>query len=317
MSKQSQPDKTVDLMKVRAKNNLQQLTQRWTDSNDVVFRLCRRLQLTLDPGELLEIFAEELATLVSFDSLTYQYAEQSADFVYSVGYGGRHSCDYSLVLEDQRLGELALTRRQRFIEQELILIEQLAAMLAISLRNAWRFSEAQTAALTDTITGLGNRRLMDQELVRELHRARRHSSSFSVILCDLDHFKRVNDTYGHVNGDRILATAAQVVQASVRSSDACYRFGGEEMAVLLPSTGLDDACIVAERIRVNIARSPLVADPYEIRVTTSAGVSSFTTDDTVATLVQRADAALYRAKRQGRNCVVSDRSVTSLPCSLR
>lgn len=316
MGKQSQPDKTVDLMKVRVKNSFQQLTQRWTDTNDVFFRLCRRLQLTLEPGELLDIFAEELATVVSFDSLTYEYTEGSADFVYSVGYGGRHRCEYNLVLEGLRLGELSLTRRQRYIDQELMLVEQLAATLAISLRNAWRFNEAQMAALTDTITGLGNRRLMDQEMARELHRSRRHSSPFSVILCDLDHFKRINDTFGHVNGDRILEKVAQVMQASVRSSDACYRFGGEEMAVLLPNTGQDDACLVAERIRANIEQSPLLSDSNEIYVTTSAGVSSLMTDDTVATLLQRADAALYLAKRQGRNCVVTDRSGAGLPSPL-
>lgn len=308
MTKQPQPDKTVDLMKVRLKNNFEQLTQRWADTNDVFFRLCRRLQLTLDQGELLDIFTEELSSVVSFDSLTYEYSEGAADFVYSVGYGGQHQCNYGLTLEEQPLGQLTLTRRQRFIEQELIVLEQLAAMLTISLRNAWRFSEAQMAALTDTITGLGNRRLMDQELARELHRSRRHSSHFSMILCDLDHFKRVNDTFGHMVGDQILQQTARLLQKSVRNSDACYRFGGEEFAVLLPNTALEDACVVAERIRANMEQAPLTAENTEIFVTVSAGVSTSISEDTPPTLIQRTDSALYLAKRQGRNSVFSDRA---------
>lgn len=312
MSKQLQSDKTVDLKKVRLQNKFQELTSRWADTNDVFFRLCRRLQMTLEPGEMLDMFTEELNSLISFDSLTYEFSEGKEDFVYSVGYGGSHRCEYSLTLEGMQLGQLSLTRRQRFIEQELVVLEQLAAMLAISLRNAWRFNEAQMAALTDSITSLGNRRLMDQEIAREICRARRHGNAFSIILCDLDHFKQVNDTYGHVNGDKILAKTAQVMHASVRTSDACYRYGGEELAVLLPNTALDDACVVAERIRAAIETSPLHTPDGDIFVTMSAGVSTFVAEDTAASLLQRADSALYLAKRQGRNCVFSDRASLDL-----
>ena len=308
MPKQNQPVEPVDLKTARLKANFDQLTQRWNDTSDVFVRLCRRLQISLDPNRLLDCFSEELSQLVAFDSLVYSYEQHPSEFVYSIGYGGHHGCDYQLVLEGENLGGLKINRRQRFIDQELVVIEQLIGLLVISLRNAWHFQNAQSAALTDVVTGLGNRRQLDQELERELHRTQRHSGSFALIVCDLDHFKRVNDNYGHPVGDVVLVQVAKILGQCTRTSDACYRIGGEEFAILLPNTDLGAACVVAERIRSTVSEAAFGAVDAPLNVTLSAGVTSFLEADSAAALIKRADAAMYLAKQSGRNCVVSDAS---------
>lgn len=306
MSKQPQQADTVDLKKARLMANYEQISQRWQETNDVFIRLCRRLQTTLEMDPLLDIFAEEVATVISFDSLSYQHESQGAHFVYTVGFGGRHRCEYGLTLEGEPFGTLTLNRRQRFAEQELSLLEDLLGLLVMSLRNAWRYHSMQQAALTDAATGLGNRRLLYQDLEREIHRAQRHGSHFSLILCDLDHFKRINDSYGHMAGDMVLLQIAGLMRQSVRSSDACFRFGGEEFAVLLPQTPLRETVQVAQRLSMNIDQHAFDIGGSTIKATVSLGVTAYAADQKAEEIIERADRALYEAKRRGRNQVVSD-----------
>lgn len=155
-------------------------------------------------------------------------------------------------------------------------------------------------AHTDALTGLGNRRQADLWLVREVQRAERYARPFSVLMLDIDHFKRLNDAHGHSAGDRVLADLASELVGMVRASDAVVRWGGEEFLVLAPETGLDDAVRVAELMRRQITKLPL-GDGF--RTTVSIGVAAHRAGDATETLVARADAALYMAKRSGRNMV--------------
>ncbi|MFN2321804.1 MAG: GGDEF domain-containing protein [Trueperaceae bacterium] len=155
-------------------------------------------------------------------------------------------------------------------------------------------------AHTDALTGLGNRRQADLWLVRELQRADRYKRPFSVLMLDIDHFKRLNDDHGHAAGDRVLVDLAGELVAMVRASDAVVRWGGEEFLVLAPETGLEDAVQVAELVRRQIAKLPL-GDAH--RTTVSIGVAAHRSGDDPDGLVARADAALYMAKRSGRNVV--------------
>lgn len=304
MSKLPQQANTVDLKKARLMANYEQIAQRWQETNDVFIRLCRRLQTTLEMDPLLDIFAEEVATVISYDSLSYQHDAQGDAYIYSVGFGGHHRCEYGLNLEGEAFGTLTLTRRQRFADQELSLLEDLLGLLVMSLRNAWRFHSMQQAALTDAATGLGNRRLLYQELEREIHRTERHGSHFSLILCDLDHFKRINDTFGHVAGDLVLQQVAQLMQQSVRSSDACFRFGGEEFAVILPQTSLRETTQVAQRLNQGIEQHVFDIGADVIQATVSIGVTTYGAHEKAEDTIGRADQALYEAKRRGRNQVV-------------
>lgn len=157
-------------------------------------------------------------------------------------------------------------------------------------------------AVHDQLTGLYNRHKLENFLKQEVARCSRYSSVFSLIIFDLDHFKSINDRFGHNEGDSVLSTVAQLVDQNVRESEVAGRWGGEEFLILLPETGTDSAIAVAERIRETIAQHRFsIPEP----VTISAGVATFRAGDDPHQLVQRADAALYNAKDAGRNRVIS------------
>jgi diguanylate cyclase (GGDEF)-like protein/PAS domain S-box-containing protein len=159
---------------------------------------------------------------------------------------------------------------------------------------------------TDALTGLANRRTIDERMRNEMARADRLGCGFSVILGDMDHFKSINDEFGHLVGDRVLVAAAGVLADQARPYDLPARFGGEEFLVLLPESTLADAMTIAQRIRTAISG---VAVPEVTRqITMSMGISTWGHGDTLGTLVGRADAALYQAKRRGRNRVVAQTS---------
>ena len=161
-------------------------------------------------------------------------------------------------------------------------------------------------AITDELTGVANRRALMDTLARELSRARRHSTDFSFVMLDIDHFKRVNDDYGHQAGDHALRYVADALRESLRTHDFVGRYGGEEFGIMLPHTGREGALSVAERHRITIAQAPLVYDGKTIRLTASFGVATYPTPryGTIEALVAAADRALYRAKADGRNRVV-------------
>jgi diguanylate cyclase (GGDEF)-like protein len=154
---------------------------------------------------------------------------------------------------------------------------------------------------TDTLTGLGNRRALHYRMQEEIDRMKRYNShAFSLIIIDLDHFKVVNDTYGHLIGDEVLVAIAGVLQGVVRKCDAAVRWGGEEFAVLLANTSLLGAAVLANRLREIVAELTFHDD---IRVTISAGIGEYLESDDESTFFQRVDRALYRAKSHGRNRV--------------
>lgn len=158
-------------------------------------------------------------------------------------------------------------------------------------------------ATTDALTGLSNRREVEDQIALEMARASRHDSTFALILGDLDHFKNVNDQFGHGTGDAVLIEIGRILRSNIRMEDRAVRWGGEEFLILLPATGRDEAMKVAEKIRSIIAESPLHCDGHEVPVTISFGVAAFNGENQVADLIKRADAAMYRAKREGRNRV--------------
>ncbi len=167
--------------------------------------------------------------------------------------------------------------------------------------------------ITDPLMGIYNRRYLDRRLLEESLRASRYEQPFSIFFLDIDRFKTINDTYGHPLGDIVLKKLAMVIVVSVREVDVVVRYGGEEILVILPNTTVTQAVELAERLRLNIAETQLIEpDPCKNRpaiyITVSIGVSGYRdTDgwDNSSRVVERADKALYRAKDQGRNRVVS------------
>ncbi|WP_417567991.1 GGDEF domain-containing protein [Marinobacter sp.] len=281
---------------------LRQAHQDRNNAPDVLTRLTRRLSTTLSLEQHLAILTEELGAIVPFETLHYRHRIGKQDFVYATGMGGPHRCEYRLSLEGVNYGTLVLHRRQRFSDQELEGVEMILGAAICPIRNACQYIAIEQASLTDSLTGIPNKRAMDDALQRASLLSERHGEPYSLVLCDLDHFKAVNDTHGHVVGDHLLQIAAAELEKAVRTSDSVYRFGGEEFAVLLPHTAERDAKDVAERIREAIAGIRVDAGEKELRVTTSCGVATFLHKESAQEWLARADEALYRAKHQGRNC---------------
>jgi diguanylate cyclase (GGDEF)-like protein len=177
------------------------------------------------------------------------------------------------------------------------------AVLLIAMQRAENEAEMRTQASTDGLTGVANRREFTRALDEEMAHARRHHLPLSIVSFDLDHFKRVNDTYGHLAGDEVLKAAALVVSGKIRSADRFARWGGEEFIVLTPNVPLDGACQLAERLRQALAHFDFDQAGH---VTASFGVASLRPSDDATSLVKRADDALYRAKRAGRNRVETE-----------
>jgi diguanylate cyclase len=165
---------------------------------------------------------------------------------------------------------------------------------------------ARQEALTDALTGLTNRKGFDQTLAEMMNNGSDNSTPLCLILVDIDFFKRVNDTYGHLLGDNVIRHVAKILHDTVKGKDCPARYGGEEFAVLLPDTNLAGAMTVAEQIRTTVAGGRLVkADTREVidSITVSAGVACWQGAETADELIGRADRALYRSKEEGRNRV--------------
>lgn len=161
-------------------------------------------------------------------------------------------------------------------------------------------------ALTDSLTGLCNRRQYEHIFKRELERCRRHGVEMVLGMIDLDHFKVINDTYGHDFGDEVLRFAAKVLQSPLRKGDVLGRFGGEEFILLLPDTSLEKAQAVAERMRKELEAATMLKDGKPVRMTATFALSAVRKDDSgIQDSIRRADEALYEGKRSGRNCVMT------------
>jgi len=189
-------------------------------------------------------------------------------------------------------------------------LEVIAMQAGESILRARLFDETERLATTDGLTGLTNHRTFQARLDEHLAQAQRYGKKTSLLLCDIDHFKSVNDTYGHPAGDQVLRGVARTLAREARATDVVARYGGEEFAVVMPETDAQGALVIAERIREKIAALVFDTDQGPLRVTLSLGVATFPEDgERKADLVERADGCLYHAKRNGRNRSVSAASL--------
>jgi len=185
------------------------------------------------------------------------------------------------------------------------LITEINALNAeLEARVAMRTAELQKLAMLDPLTGAGNRRHLEERAMAEIADCQRTGRALGVIMFDIDHFKHINDTWGHTVGDVVLQKVVQVASAQLRAMDFLARIGGEEFVILVPGDGLTGAARIAERIRAALAACPLCAQTVAVAVTCSFGVTMVTEASLDAALV-RADGALYQAKHGGRNQVMA------------
>jgi len=298
---------TIDFNRAKLIARVAEILPRLEPGDDIHGRLTRKLQMTLDVSEQLSLFMEALSELVEVDGV--RYLHEAPHIHLQSERLGMHRCQYNLTLQGDGLGEISFGRGKRFLEPELRVIEQMLSILVYPLRNALLYRRALNAALTDALTGIDNKRSFDNQIQREMDLARRHKGDLSLILLDLDHFKSINDTHGHVVGDEVLKEVAARIQTTCRQSDLCFRLGGEEFAVILSHTDTEGARIIAERVREAVNATPVEVQGRSVKVTVSLGVTSFYYDDSSRELFSRADLALYCAKAQGRN----QTSVQELP----
>jgi two-component system, cell cycle response regulator len=213
-----------------------------------------------------------------------------------------------LLSADEAIGTLTLLSRseKRFGKDVREMLAVIANQVAVALQNGFLYKKMETMATTDGLTGLTNHRTFQSRFEDLLQRAQRHGHKVALLLCDIDHFKNVNDNYGHPIGDEVLRRVAKVLQEVPRKIDVPARYGGEEFAVLLDNVDVTQAKAVAERIRSEIAKTVVETEKGPLSVTESIGVAAFPDDGKDrATLIERADIALYHAKHTGRNRVIT------------
>jgi len=222
---------------------------------------------------------------------------------------GRRLLALPLISGERVIGVLEAMREGKglrsFKKSEAMLLEGLAVPIGSALANSVRIAEAERLSQTDDLTKLHNARYLRQYLSNEIRRARRYGSSVSALFFDLDDFKRVNDGHGHLVGSHVLMEMAAVILSSVRDTDSVARYGGDEFVVILPEAPLEQAALVAERIRATIERHGFTGGRrLRLSVTASFGVAVFPQHaSSPQQLIANADSAMYEAKAAGKNCV--------------
>jgi len=203
---------------------------------------------------------------------------------------------------------VAHSNTDKLSENEIDYLEQLTKQSSITLQRANTYAEVLQHATLDALTGLNNRRLFESRLKQEVSTAQRQNKPLSAIMLDIDFFKKVNDTYGHAAGDTVLKNIAHVIKTGLRECDIASRYGGEEFAIILPFTKLEEATIVGERLRKRVESTIVNITSEEdestnLNITISVGVHEYQVTDTPQGLFEKADKALYEAKTSGRNKV--------------
>jgi diguanylate cyclase (GGDEF)-like protein len=212
-----------------------------------------------------------------------------------------------LILRKEIQGVLFLQAEEpnAYVQDQIWLIETIANQASIAMDSAQLFEKVQEMAIKDSLTGVYNRRYFYVFAENEIARSIRYKKDLSLIMIDIDHFKRVNDKFGHLIGDQTLKMVTDACLSVLRKVDVLCRFGGEEFVVLLPETSETEALVAAERICKVISEQSLASEKGKVKVTVSIGITQMQKDghQTLLYLVNEADQALYAAKNAGRNCV--------------
>lgn len=311
-------------------------TRREADMRTRLYEASQRLGALLDLSQIYDEIYRATTSLVSCDGflIALKTAVQEAPgVIYCVGRAYSKACadlahraienGESLRCDSEECGSSALvavmrrggrvigailvraSRQYAYTDADRSALELLGATAAIAIDNARLFADAQRHATIDELTGVWNRRSFFENAGREFRRSQRTLRPLAVLMFDVDHFKSVNDTYGHAVGDQALRGLAERCRSQLRVIDVIGRYGGEEFAVALPETDIEAAEHIAERLRVAVENAAFTTAQGPISLTISVGVAVYDPNDptTLDAVIDRADRALYIAKRSGRNCV--------------
>ncbi len=271
-------------------------------SDTIKLRIATALQSSLHVRDIVKGFAREARRIVRGVSVRFRH--KAHHVTVEDGVGGLNRYSYELNLVGRYLGEVTFSRNSPLSEDELAILEVLLCTLIYPLRNSLQYESALKIALKDPLTGVSNRASMGAHLKHHISLAQRQETPLSLLMIDIDHFKSVNDRYGHMIGDVVLTQVARRIVGCTRTSDGVFRYGGEEFVVVLPSTESQGAELLAERIRASIEDLRMDSVPPQLRVTASIGVAHLLPGEGQGELLTRADEVLLDAKRQGRNQVL-------------
>ncbi|MDH4274675.1 MAG: GGDEF domain-containing protein [Gammaproteobacteria bacterium] len=266
----------------------------------MALRISGVLQTTLDVNQIIAIFGQQI--LSTIHQVGIRYSNSDLDLDIRIGdTDTEHEFCHELVVNNIPLGTLRVFNAAPFSRAESIFIDYALCGLLFPLRNALLYQQALNSARKDPLTGLNNRACLDDNLRREIELARRRNDPLSLLVIDIDYFKRINDMHGHSAGDFVIKSVARCIRECLRSSDMLYRWGGEEFVVILSNTERNGAMYVAERIRTTIAQAVFNAGQVPLSATVSIGLTTLRDDDSELSLFKRADTALLHAKADGRN----------------
>lgn len=274
---------------------------------DLRMQLSEVLQTSLDLHMLLRLFLEKVSTVVRLDGI--HYLNEDLGIEASIAKQATHSCGYRLITNEDKLGEVIFKRGKKFTEKELSILETLLSTLIFPLRNALRFSVAVRSAFTDPLTGAGNRRFLQETLEREIDLAKRHNQALSVLMVEVDGFRKLLEQHGLGNAERVLRELASHLDTLTRSTDSVFRSEGDQFVIILSNTDKIGAHVMARRImeRAQSLRSQSedAIQPATEVVSLSLGLAVMSGTDSSASVLERATKALAGARKRGGNLIHS------------
>lgn len=259
--------------------------------NQLKFTLLEQLQTTLEVKNLINIFATKIAKNIDFIGLYYKFNDISVTTLGSCQ--TKIERQFELKINGKFLGTLSYALNTPLSASHYKMLTEFHQLLINPLNNAIKYYEAMNLAMQDALTQLGNRRSFDSQLKRTMAQAMRRHSRVGLILCDLDKFKNINDTFGHAIGDSVLIHFANALRQSVRDTDSVFRFGGDEFAIIVEDACQESLAVIENRIHQALLDDALL-EKYNI--SSSLGLTLMNKADNVLSFFQRADSALYIRK---------------------
>ena len=253
--------------------------------------LLEQLQCTLELDKILNIFSIEVSKYVSFSGLYFTQGPIKASIRGSRK--AKSECEFKLKINNQFLGVLTYAVNSSLSTTNYKILKELHQALIHPINNAILYKKAMSLAMQDGLTGLANRRYFDEQIKRAMHHANRQKRQVGLMVCDLNKFKVINDTYGHHIGDEILINFARALETSVRDSDSVFRFGGDEFSIIVEDASDNSLSVIENRIQHNLEQDPLLS---KYNVGCSLGYTFMNRADDETSFFERADQALYRQK---------------------
>lgn len=263
------------------------------------------LNQTPTPLMVMAARSKELILVGDIDTHTKPVIRKSQR-AFSENYQTKNCAIVPLICQERVVGILNLADKlagDNWKAADIALIELFSQLVGASIGNIKLFEKIQRQATTDGLTGLANHKTFYEILEKELWRARRYGGRISLIMVDVDNLKKINDAYGHRAGDRVIREISKRIKECIRQIDTAARYGGDEFAVILLNTSLNDAAVVAQRMVDAVAGSPVIWNKEEIPLSISVGLGQYDADTTPEDITSRSDQALYTAKQAGKNTV--------------